>query len=124
MGHIPQMYLGLHQVKEAQLMRILEFEINGQNISKSKNCDFSGIVPGTSGYLKASLSFSSEWSGMVKVAEFRKYVCDDPVSVAIINNECMVPTEVTGGKAWYIKVIGKRRDVIIPTKNCRVRQEG
>lgn len=105
-------------------MRILKFEANGQKLQKESGCDFSGIVPGTSGYLKASFSFSSEWSGMVKVAEFRKYVCDDPVSVAIINNECMVPTEVTGGKAWYIKVIGKKGDVIIPTGNCKIKQEG
>lgn len=105
-------------------MRTLKFIVNAQRICEDTACDFSAIVSGTSGYLKASFSFSSEWSGMVKVAEFRKYVCDDPVSVAIINNECMVPTEVTGGKAWYIKVIGKRRDVIIPTENCRVRQEG
>lgn len=105
-------------------MRTLKFIVNAQRICEDTACDFSAIVSGTSGYLKASFSFSSDWSGMVKVAEFRKYVCDDPVSVAIINNECMVPTEVTGGKAWYIKVIGKRRDVIIPTENCRVRQEG
>ena len=105
-------------------MRTLKFIVNAQRICEDTACDFSAIVSGTSGYLKASFSFSSEWSGMVKVAEFRKYVCDDPVSVAIINNECMVPTEVTGGMAWYIKVIGKRRDVIIPTENCRVRQEG
>ena len=105
-------------------MRILEFEINGQNISKSKNCDFSGIVPGTSGYLKASFSFSAEWTGMVKVAEFRKLTSDEPVSVPIINNECMVPVEVTGGNKWYVKVIGKRGDVLIPTGNYRVRQEG
>ena len=51
---------------------------------------------------------------MVKVAEFRKYLYDEPVvPVPIINNECMVPSEVTGGKAWYIKVIGKRGDMII-----------
>lgn len=105
-------------------MRILEFEINGQNISKSKNCDFSGIVPGTSGYLKASFSFSTEWIGMVKVAEFRKYLCDEPVSVPIINGECTVPDTVTGGKAWYVKIVGKRGGVIIPTGNYRVRQEG
>ena len=105
-------------------MRTLKFIVNAQKISPDPNCDFSGIVPGTAGYLKAQFSFSTEWSGLVKVAEFRKYTCDDSVSVPIINGECMVPTEVTGGKAWYIKVIGKRRDVIIPTENCKVRQEG
>lgn len=105
-------------------MRILKFEANGQKLKKESSCDFSGIVPGTSGYLKASFSFSAEWTGMVKVAEFRKHTCDDSVSVPIINGECMVPADVTSGDRWYVKVIGKRGNVLIPTGNCRVRQEG
>lgn len=105
-------------------MRILEFDVNGQSLTKSKNCNFSGIVLGTAGYLKVHFTFSSEWAGMVKVAEFRNHLYDEPVvPVPIINNECMVPSEVTDGKAWYIKVIGKRGNMIIPTENCRVRQE-
>ena len=105
-------------------MRILKFDANGQKLKKESSCDFSGIVPGTSGYLKASFFFSAEWTGMVKVAEFRKLTSDEPVSVPIINNECMVPADVTGGDRWYVKVIGKRGDVLIPTGNYRVRQEG
>ena len=105
-------------------MRILKFIINSQQISPDPSCDFSGIVPGTAGYLKSHFSFSAEWSGMVKVAEFRKYLCDEPVSVPIINGECAVPDTVTGGKAWYVKIIGKRGDVILPTCNCKVEQEG
>ena len=105
-------------------MRVLKFDVNGQNLSKSKNCDFSGIVPGSDGYLKARFTFSNDWYGMVKVAEFRTYASSEPVPVPIINNECMVPSEVTGGDKWYVKAIGKKGDVIIPTGNCRVRQEG
>ena len=104
-------------------MRTLRFIVNAQKISPDPNCDFSGLIPGTSDYLKTAFSFSSDWTGMVKVAEFRKYTCDDSVSVPIINGECMVPAKVTGGKAWYVKVIGKRGDVIIPTGNCKVEQE-
>ena len=62
-------------------MRVLKFDANGQKLKKESSCDFSGIVPGTSGYLKASFSFSAEWTGMVKVAEFRKLTSDEPVSV-------------------------------------------
>lgn len=105
-------------------MRTLRFAVNAQRIIPDSNCDFSDIVPGTAGYLKAHFSFSAEWSGMAKVAEFRKYTCDDPVPAPIINGECMVPEKVTGGKAWYVKVIGKRGDVIIPTGICKVEQEG
>lgn len=105
-------------------MRTLKFAVNAQKISPDPNCDFSGIVPGTAGYLKAHFSFSPEWSGMVKVAEFRKYACDPQISVPIIRGECMIPAEVTGGKSWTVKVIGKRGDVILPTGNCKVEQEG
>lgn len=105
-------------------MRVLKFVVNAQKITQDPNCDFSGIVRGTAGYLEARFSFSTEWGGTVKAAEFRKYLCDEPVSVPIINGECMVPAKVTGGKAWHVKVIGKKGDVIIPTDNCRVEQEG
>lgn len=105
-------------------MRTLKFAVNAQRITSDPNCDFSGIVPGTVGYLKAHFSFSPEWAGMVKVAEFRKYLCDEPVSVPIINGECAVPDTVTGSKVWYVKIIGKRGDVILPTCNCKIEQEG
>lgn len=105
-------------------MRILKFIINSQQISPDPSCDFSCIVPGTAGWLKVHFSFSAEWSGMVKVAEFRKYACDSPVPIPIVHGECMVPAEVTGGKSWLVKVIGKRGDVILPTGNCKVEQEG
>lgn len=105
-------------------MRTLKFAVNAQKITPDPNCDFSGIVPGSDGYLKSHFTFSNDWAGTVKVAEFRTHASSEPVSVPIINNECMVPADVTGGDRWYVKVIGKRGDVLIPTGNCRVRQEG
>ena len=103
-------------------MRTLRFAVDAQKISPDPACDFSGLVSGTAGYLKASFKFSKEWSGMVKVAEL--YLCSEPISVPIINNECTVPEEVTDGKTWNVKVVGKRGDVILPTGNCKVEQEG
>ena len=47
-------------------MRILRFTVDAQKISPDPDCDFSGLVSGTAGYLKASFKFSKEWSGMVK----------------------------------------------------------
>lgn len=104
-------------------MRTLKFAVNAQKISPDPNCDFSGIVPGTAGYLKAHFSFSPEWSGMAKVAEFRKYTCDSPIPVPIIRGECIVPKEVTGGKVWHVKIVGKKGDMILTTGKCKVDQE-
>ena len=105
-------------------MRTLRFVVDAQKISPDPSCDFSGIVPGTAGYLKSHFSFSAEWSGMVKVAEFRKYACDSPIPIPIVHWECILPEEVTDGKSWLVKVIGKKGDVILPTGNCKVEQEG
>lgn len=105
-------------------MRPLMFLVLGQQIRQDPECDFSGIFPGTEGYLKARFSFSSEWAGMVKVAEFRRHTSSEPVSVPIRHGECMVPAEVTGCKEWCVKVVGKRGSVKIPTDYCKVRQEG
>ena len=104
-------------------MRTLRFVVNAQEISHDPACRFSGIVRGTVGYLKAAFNFSAEWSGMAKVAEFRKYTCDSPIPVPIIQGECMVPKEVTGGKVWHVKIVGKKGDMILTTGNCKVDQE-
>lgn len=93
-------------------------------IRPDPNCDFSGIVRGTSDYLAVQFSFSEEWATMVKVAEFyldkRK---TEPVAVPILSNCCKVPTEVTGGSHWYVRIIGKRKEQILTTNSAAVRQE-
>ena len=105
-------------------MRNLDFIISEQNIQKKAGCDFSGISPGTANYLRCRFSFSSEWTGYVKVAEFRKYAFSDPVSVPIYNNECYVPGEVTTGSSWKVRIVGKRKNIKITTCDCEVKQEG
>ena len=105
-------------------MRILEFEINGQNISKSKNCDFSGIVPGTAGYLYATFEFSAEWRGLAKVAEFRRYSTDEVFPAKIINGKCEIPADALRGKKWYVNVVGKRGNIRMTTDRAEVKQEG
>ena len=65
-------------------MRVLHFSVNEQNIKKSG--DFSGIVKGSKGYLKAEFSFGSEWSRRKAAASFfteGKRICspDHPESV-------------------------------------------
>lgn len=47
-------------------MRILQFKVAGQNLSKDG--DFSGIVAGTKGYLYTEYNFDSEWDGCRKAA--------------------------------------------------------
>ena len=39
-------------------MRTLKFVVDKQIIKQNPDCDFSGLVPGTDGYLQAEFSFS------------------------------------------------------------------
>lgn len=103
-------------------MRTLKFIVEKQTIRKDSNCDFSGIVRGTKGYLQAVFLFSLEWDGLLKVAEFRKWIDGEPVVVPIINNTCKVPDEVTDGRSWRVNVIGKRGDTRLTTDAAEVRQ--
>lgn len=49
-------------------MRILQFRINGQKLSKDG--DFSGLIAGTKGYLYTAYNFDGEWDGCKKAAVF------------------------------------------------------
>lgn len=105
-------------------MRTLRFTVDAQKISPDPDCDFSGLVSGTAGYLKAEFSFSQEWVGTVKVAEFRHRETTECYPVKIIRGRCMIPAEILTGKAWLVDVVGKRGDMILTTNKYKVRQEG
>lgn len=105
-------------------MRTLRFVVDAQKISPDPSCDFSGIVPGTAGYLHAAFEFSVEWRGLAKVAEFRRYSTDEVFPAKIINGECVIPAETLRGKKWYVNVVGKRGNIRMTTDRAEVKQEG
>ena len=105
-------------------MRTLRFSVDSQKIRHDPNCDFSGLVSGTAGYLKASFKFSVEWRGLAKVAEFRRYSTDEVFPAKIINGECEIPAEALRGKKWYVNVVGKRGNIRMTTDRAEVKQEG
>lgn len=105
-------------------MRTLDFLVEDQKLIPDPSCDFSGIVPGTSGYLFAEFSFSKEWAGTVKVAEFKKRRGIKPTSVPIVNGRCEIPSEALTGSKIFIRVVGKNGRYKITTNECFVKQEG
>lgn len=105
-------------------MRTLKFVVERQRIRLDPVCDFSGIVPGTSGYLNATFEFSSEWRGLAKVAEFRRYDIDEAIPAKIVNGKCEIPAEALRGKKWYVNVVGKRGNIRMTTDRAEVKQEG
>ena len=103
-------------------MRILKFTIDKQIISQDPSCDFSGLVPGTEGYLQAEFSFSHEWNGCEKIAVFKNY--DTELPVRIKNNSCEIPPEVLLFKKFKLFIIGLKPGFRIQTNIAEVKQNG
>lgn len=76
-------------------MRILDFIASGQALKQDPACDFTGIVAGSRGYLRARFCFSKEWSGCKKVAVFSSKGQDYPVPLK--DNICEIPAEALTG---------------------------
>ena len=105
-------------------MRILEFEVKKQRLRKLPGCDFSGIVAGSIGYLRAKFHLSpEEWQDCtVKVARF--WLGDKESSVKLDkNNTCDIPPEVLTGERFAVSVLGKSKDYKIETNKFVVKQE-
>lgn len=105
-------------------MRTLKFKVDGQIITKHPDCDFSDLVPGTTGYLKAEFIFSNEWDGMVKVAEFWRNGYECPPQVLKDGKSCMIPPEALTSRQFKIGVLGKNKITTLTTNREEVVQNG
>lgn len=105
-------------------MRTLKFNVDRQIISKDPECDFSGLVSGTSKYLKAAFDFSEEWDGCRKAAVFSNII-NEKIAVPIINNSCEIPSDILIFKKFRVSVVGAKDDGYYITSNkIEVRQNG
>lgn len=103
-------------------MRTLKFIVNGQILQPDPNCDFSGLVPGSSDYLKAEFSFSEEWQNTVKVVGFYTRLgkeCEPRVLKD--GKSCLIPAEVLEKRFFKIRLLGKNGLV---TNKLEVDQKG
>ncbi len=106
-------------------MRTLKFIVEGQLIKQDPNCDFSGLVPGTEGYLNAEFLFSQEWAGCVKVASFYSVMGEEfPPQILTDGKSCVIPADALKNRVFKIKVLGKRADYKIQTNKVEVNQNG
>lgn len=94
-------------------MRVLDFVVTAQNIAKSPNCDFSGLVMGSKGYLSASFEFSSDWAGYMKVAVFES--ANGTWPVPLYTNICDIPDEALTCETLKVYVVGRRDGVELTT---------
>lgn len=106
-------------------MRVLSFIVDKQIITPDPKCDFRGLVPGTSGYLKAKFSFSSEWKGAVKVVGFFDYSGKEyEPQILKDGTTCIIPTEALQNRSFKLQVLGKRGKTRMTTDPIRVVQDG
>lgn len=106
-------------------MRTLRFVVDDQIIRQDPACDFSGLVPGTNGYLIAEFQFSKEWDGCTKVAGFYSAMGKEyPPRILADGKTCVVPFEALEKRVFKIQVIGKRGDSKIKTNKVAVSQDG
>lgn len=105
-------------------MRILDFEVNGQIITKKADCNFSNIVAGSEGYLQARFDFSPEWDNCVKVAAFYYGRTEFPPQVIGEDNTCDIPAEALVNSMFHIQVIGQRKGYKISTNKVIIEQDG
>lgn len=95
-------------------MRVLEFIAEGQKLRRDPDCDFTGIVAGSRGYLQARFRFSKEWSGCKKVAVFMDK--GKPYPAGLKDNMCIIPWEaLETASAVQVYVIGRRPGYEITT---------
>lgn len=106
-------------------MRTLKFIVDQQIIKLDPHCDFSGIVPGTEGYLQAEFSFSSEWTSCTKVAAFYSIMGKEyPPQLLSDGKTCKIPTEALTNRAFRVQIIGKKSDLKLITNKVTVSQNG
>ena len=107
-------------------MRTLKFIVEDQLIRQDPNCDFSGLVPGTQGYLRAEFSLSSEWYGYAKVIGFYSMMGKEYEPQRLDDNSsCVIPAEALARQKFKIQVIGRHRSgTKLKTNKVTVSQDG
>ena len=103
--------------------RILEFDVEKQRMTKKRDCDFTHIIAGSTGYLKAKFNFAqSEWKGCKKAASF--WLNGNESAVLLDKtNTCLIPSEVLVGDKFFVSVTGMKNDYKITTNQVKVKQE-
>lgn len=108
-------------------MRILKFIVDKQVIKQDPDCDFSGLVPGSSGYLEAEFSFSSEWNDCVKAVDFYSvFGSEYPARLLADGRSCVIPSEALAKKQFKLRVVGvnAEKNIKLITNKLTITQDG
>ena len=102
-------------------MRVLRFIVKGQSLQKDPNCDFSGIVRGSKGYLIAEFIPDASWRGCTIAASFWHF--DKEYAVLVRNGKCEIPPEALHGFSVGVSLVGIKTGYRICTNRAKFEQE-
>ena len=103
-------------------MRTLKFIVEGQTIKPDPKCDFSGLVPGSQGYLQAEFAFSNEWTSTPKVVAFYSRLGNEYEPQVLKDGKtCTIPTEALRKRIFKVQVLGKNG---LATNRLEIDQKG
>jgi hypothetical protein len=107
------------------MARVLEFDVNEQQLSKKKDCDFRHLIAGSKGYLMAQFHLGYGWEGCVVAASF----WNDGVEYPVVLDEyglCDIPEEALTGRKFYVSLTGMIKgtvsDYLITTNKIKITQ--
>lgn len=102
-------------------MRTLRFIVRAQTIERDPACDFSGLVAGSKGYLKAHFQLDADWAGCAVAASFWQDGIEH--AVPVYSGECDIPFEALCGRLIDVSLTGCRSGYRISTGHVYVWQE-
>ena len=103
-------------------MRVLEFVVDGQKLRKKPDCDFTGIVAGSVGLLRARFFCSIDWLNCKRAASF--WVNGEEHAVVLdAKHSCDIPPEALIGDKFEVSLTGAKSGYKITTNKTKVRQE-
>ena len=106
-------------------MRTIRFIVDKQVLTQDPNCDFSNLIPGTEGYLRAEFYFSREWNGCAKVAAFWSMMGTEyPAQLLTDGRSCIIPAEALKKKSFKVQVLGKSKNLKLVTNKLIIQQSG
>lgn len=107
-------------------MRTLDFVVKDQRLTRDRKCDFSGIVAGSSKYLRARFKFDTNaYDGCIVIASF--WSKNDTEHAAYVDDSgmCTIPTDALQGDSFKVSITGydSSRQYKIKTNRVKVKQE-
>ena len=102
-------------------MRLLKFNVIGQELVKDPECDFENIVAGSRNYLKVHFNLPEEWRNCNVAASFWRG--SKEYAVMLKDGMCDVHEDVLDFPTFRVSLTCLRGTQLIPTNKILIRQE-